>query len=292
MKLCRFDGHRLGVVDGAIVHDVTAVLDQLPSLRWPLPQGDLLITQLGSLRPHFQRALSKAARLPLASLALNSPIVNPSKVIGAPSNYGDHIEEVRKDSGISHGRPSRSIREIGLFLKATSSIVGPSEGVALRFPERRNDHEVELAVVIGTKADRVNPAEALRFVAGYCVGLDMTLRGPELPSWRKSIESYTVLGPYLVTADEVPDPDKLDLALCVNGKLRQRSNTRHLLLDVRELIAFASEMYVLHPGDVIMTGTPAGVGPVNDGDEIRASIEGLGDLAVRVRLADRRSMAA
>jgi 2-keto-4-pentenoate hydratase/2-oxohepta-3-ene-1,7-dioic acid hydratase in catechol pathway len=292
MKLCRFDGRRLGLVEDDHVYDVTAALDDLPALRWPLPPGDPLIAHLHGLGPRLQELRDTARRLPLRSLALSSPVVSPSKVIGAPSNYLDHIEEVRKDKEVSHGRPSRTIEEIGLFLKATSSIVGPAEGVTLRFPERRNDHEVELVVVMGQKADRVPAAEALRFVAGYCIGLDMTLRGPELPSWRKSIETYTVLGPYLVTADEIADPDRLDLSLSVNGNLRQRSNTKNLILGVAKLIAYASDMYVLHAGDVIMTGTPAGVGPVNDGDQILAAIEGLGELAVHVRRADRISSGA
>jgi 2-keto-4-pentenoate hydratase/2-oxohepta-3-ene-1,7-dioic acid hydratase in catechol pathway len=291
MKLCRYDGNRLGLVEAHDVYDVTAALDHLPALRWPLPPGDPLIAQLHRLGPRLLELRDTAKRMPLSSLALSSPVTSPSKLIGAPSNYLDHIEEVRKDKEVSHGRPSRTIEEIGLFLKATSSIVGPAEGVALRFPERRNDHEVELVVAIGQRADRVSAAEALRFVAGYCIGLDMTLRGPELPSWRKSIDSYTVLGPYLVTADEIPDPDRLNLSLSVNGNPRQRSNTKHLILGVAKLIAFASQMYVLHPGDLIMTGTPAGVGPVGHGDEIVAAIEGLGELAVRVRSADRGSAA-
>src|SRR5207302_2075817 len=103
-------------------------------------------------------------------------------------------------------------------------------------------------------------------VAGYCIGFDITVRGPEERSLRKSIDGYTVLGPWLVTADEVKDPAALDLELKVNGETRQRANTRDLIIPIPELIAFASSFYTLMPGDVLLTGTPEGVGPIGPGD--------------------------
>jgi 2-keto-4-pentenoate hydratase/2-oxohepta-3-ene-1,7-dioic acid hydratase in catechol pathway len=119
-------------------------------------------------------------------------------------------------------------------------------------------------------------------VAGYSLSLDMTLRGPEFQCFRKSIDSYAVLGPWLVTADEVPDPGQLDLWLHVNGQTRQQANTRDLIFDVPRLIEFASSFYTLQPGDVIMTGTPEGVGPVVPGDWMEAGVQGLGTLSMRV----------
>ena len=123
-------------------------------------------------------------------------------------------------------------------------------------------------------------------MAGYCIGLDITVRGPEERSLRKSIDSYTVLGPWLVTADAIPDPGALDLTLKVNGEVRQRANTRDLILDIAELIAFASSYYTLMPGDVLLTGTPEGVGPIHAGDVMTASIEHIGSMDVHVRAAD------
>src|SRR5262249_2187187 len=147
-------------------------------------------------------------------------------------------------------------------LKACSALAGPSEGIVLRKLDRRNDHEVELSVIIGKRANNVSSAEALRYVAGYAIGLDLTIRGPEDRSMRKSADSYAVLGPWLVTADEIPDPGDLNLKISVNGEERQNSSTKYMILGVPELIEFASSFYTLNPGDVIMTGTPEGVSPI------------------------------
>ena len=134
---------------------------------------------------------------------------------------------------------SVKIGEAGMFLKANSALVGPAEGIALRFPERRNDHEAELVMVIGKPGSDIPRARALDHVAGYCLGLDMTVRGREDRSFRKSIDSYAVLGPWMVTADEIADPDALPLSLTVNGETRQNSNTDMLIYDCRRLIEFA-----------------------------------------------------
>jgi 2,4-didehydro-3-deoxy-L-rhamnonate hydrolase len=172
-----------------------------------------------------------------------------------------------------------------LFFKAGSALIGPSEDVKLRFLDRRNDHEIELAVVIGKKADRVSEDEALNYVAGYAVFLDMTLRGPEIQAQRKSIDTYAVLGPWLTTTDEIDDPDNLDMVLHVNDKLRQSGNTRDQIRSQRNIIAYASQFFTLRPGDVIFTGTPHGIGPVRPGDVIRAAIDGLGEMTVKVTSA-------
>jgi 2-keto-4-pentenoate hydratase/2-oxohepta-3-ene-1,7-dioic acid hydratase in catechol pathway len=285
MRLCRFDDDRLGLVEGDEIADISSVLDSLPAHRWPVPLGDALITHLDRLRLAIAGAAKGAKRRAVAGVRLKSPVANPSKIIGAPINYKDHIEESKKDQGIAHGRVIKTIGEWGLFLKANSALVGPSEGVALRFPDRRNDHEVELAVVIGKSGSNITRAQALAHIAGYAIGLDMTVRGPELPSFRKSVDTYAVLGPWLVTAEEIGNPNDLDFSLSVNGEARQASNTRYLDFDVERLIEFASAFYTLLPGDIIMTGTPAGVGPVQPGDVMRAEIAGIGAMEIKVRAA-------
>lgn len=282
MKLCRFDDDRLGLVQGDELADVTAALEALAPRRWPYPPGDALIASLEAVLERVHRIAPHAPRRPLAGVCLRAPVANPSKIVNAPINYQAHIDEAKKDQGIAHGREIKTIADWGLFLKSTSSLIGPGEPIRLRFPERRNDHEVELAVVIGRTANRVTRADALSYVCGYAIGLDMTLRGPELPSFRKSIDTYSVLGPWLVTRDEIADPGSLELWLTVNDEARQRSNTRRMVYDVPRLIEYASSFYTLHPGDLIFSGTPEGVGPVKPGDEIRAGIEGIGELAVRV----------
>ncbi|HMS04383.1 MAG TPA: fumarylacetoacetate hydrolase family protein [Burkholderiaceae bacterium] len=287
MKICRFrraDGSSgLGLVESGAVADVSAVLDELPAQRYPLPRHDLLVEALPRLAPRIRAlAAASAERLPLETLTLLAPVANPGKIIGAPINYEAHVAESKADPGIAHGRSITGIGDWGLFLKAGTALAGAGEGVRLRFAERRSDHEMELAVVIGRRAVCVAPSQALDHVAGYAIGLDMTLRGKEVHSWRKSIDSYAVLGPWLVTADEVADPGALDLWLDVNGQPRQRSNTRHLVYGVARLIAWASAQYTLEPGDVIMTGTPEGVGPVVPGDVMECGIAGIGTMRVAV----------
>lgn len=285
MKICRFDENRLGVVKGTDVLDVTQALDVLPPLRWPVPHGDLFMTHFDAIRARIAGLVTTAPRVPLASVKLLSPIANPSKIIGAPVNYLDHLEESLADPNIRHTHNIKRIGEWGLFLKAGTSLVGPSEGVAQRFRDRRNDHEAELAVVIGKRGSEIAHADAMSYIAGYCIGLDMTVRGPQFQCFRKSVDTYSVLGPWLTTADEIADPGKINFFLTVNGEPRQRSNTRFLDYDVPRLIEFASSYYTLYPGDVIMTGTPAGVGPVVPGDIIHVAFDGLGAMDVAVRAA-------
>jgi 2-keto-4-pentenoate hydratase/2-oxohepta-3-ene-1,7-dioic acid hydratase in catechol pathway len=287
MRLCRFGEGRLGVVEGDSVRDVTPALDALPSYRYPLPEHDVLIAHLDQVMARVRTIAAAAPARPLASLELLSPVANPGKLIAAPVNYQKHLDEVKGDSQIHANNPAHTltIQSAGLFLKATSSLVGPSAGIAVCMPDRRTDHEVELAFVIGRSGRNIRRDEALRYVAGYCIGLDVTIRGSEDRSFRKSPDSYSVLGPWLVTADEIPDPGALDLEISVNGALRQRSNTRYLILGVRELIEMASSFYTLHPGDVIYTGTPEGVSPIQPGDRIRASIAQIGSMDVAVRAA-------
>jgi len=286
LKVCRFDNDRLGFVEGDQVLDVSDALDVIPLARWPLPVGDPLISHLDRVLARARSLVDTAPRIPLTGVRLHSPVANPSKIIGAPINYREHIDEARRDTGISHGREIKTIGDWGLFLKATSSLIGPSEPVRVRFPDRRNDHEIELALVIGKRGTRIPRSRALQHVCGYAIGLDMTVRGPEVPSFRKSVDSYSVLGPWLVTADEISNPNDLELSLAVNGKIRQQASTRLLDYDCERLVEFASSFYTLHPGDVIMTGTPAGVGPVQPGDVIVAEVTGLGRMEIRVA-ADR-----
>jgi 2-keto-4-pentenoate hydratase/2-oxohepta-3-ene-1,7-dioic acid hydratase in catechol pathway len=255
MKLCRFNDNRLGLVEADTVKDVTAALDALPAARYPLPTHDLLVANLPTLTPAIEAAAKSAKSMPLAECKLLSPVANPGKIVAAPVNYKKHLDEARADPQIHHQNQVAEIQRVGLFLKATSSLVGASEGVAIRHHDRRTDHEIELAAVIGTKANKV----------------------------RKSIDGYSVLGPWLVTADDVKDPSSLDLLLTVNGETRQQANTRDLIIDIADLIVFATSFYTLMPGDVIMTGTPEGVGPIKPGDVIDASISGLGAMRVEVR---------
>ena len=250
MKICRFDNNRLGIVQGGEVLDVTKALEAIPEQSWPLAQGDPLILNFKRVLAAAKKLAPNAKRKRLAKVKLLSPVSNPGKIIGAPINYNDHIAESIKDPGIAHGRTNiqKGIGDWGLFLKANSSLIGFGEEIRLRWPERRNDHEVELALVIGKRGSKIPREKALEYVCAYSIGLDMTVRGPELQCFRKSIDTYSVLGPWLATADEIGDPNDLDLSIRVNGELRQNSNTKYLVYDVERLIEFASAMYTCTPG--------------------------------------------
>jgi 2-keto-4-pentenoate hydratase/2-oxohepta-3-ene-1,7-dioic acid hydratase in catechol pathway len=263
MKICRFDDNRVGVVRGDQVYDITTTA------------GDLLVPSV----PSNLEGLPKKA---LSAVRLLSPVKSPGKIIAAPVNYKAHIEEMKK-ANISPGFNIWDIEKAGLFLKATSSLVGPSQGVAQRFLDRRTDHEVELVFIMGKKASQVSREKALEYVAGYCLGLDVTVRGSEDRSFRKSMDSYTVLGPWLTTADEIPDPQNLQITLRQNGEVRQDTNTSDMLWDVARLVEFATRFYTLHPGDVFFTGTPSGVSPIRPGDKLVASSPELGSMEVLVR---------
>src|SRR5437868_1565194 len=285
MKICRYDDNRLGLVAEDGIRDVSAVLAQLPSVRHPFPRHDALIAHLDELRPQIDQLARNAKPIAPQRVKLLSPVANPGKIIAAPVNYTKHLQEALADKGIHHGNLVHEIHKAGMFLKAPSSLVGPGEGVKLVHTDRRNDHEVELAVVIGKRCREVKASEALECIAGYCIGLDMTIRGPEERSLRKSPDSYSVLGPWLVTRDEIPNPGNLDLRIAVNGEQRQSSNTRYLILGVPQLIEYASAFYTLEPGDIIITGTPEGVSPIQPGDVIAACIEKIGTMEVKVRAA-------
>lgn len=283
MKICRFNRDRVGVIRGSEVIDVTGLFDMRPS--WPLPPGDWLIRQAVEMGDALAAHARDTKGVPLSSVRLDCPVASPSKVAGAPVNYRKHIEEAQADTNISHGRTVGSIGDYGLFLKANSALVGPSDEVRLRFPDRRNDHEMELAVIIGKTANQITRDNAMDCIYGYAIGLDMTVRGTEVQSFRKSIDTYAVLGPWIVTADEIADPNALRLSLKVNGETRQDSNTSYMIYDVPRLIEFATSFYTLHPGDVIMTGTPEGVSQVHPGDVMDCHLEGVGDMRITIAKA-------
>ena len=288
MKLCRYDDDRLGVVRGEVVHDVTEAQTAIRNAAPYAMKGDAVVAALPHWRERIERMADKVPAKPLAAVKLLPPVARPTKLSCAPTNYSAHIAEMAAASAQAGSQIVRAhsskIGEAGMFLKANSALVGPSEGIPLRFPDRRNDHEVELVMVIGKAGSDIPQARALDHVAGYCLGLDMTVRGGEDRSFRKSVDGYAVLGPWMVTADEIPNPDAIPISLTVNGEVRQNSNTDKLIYNCRRLIEFASAFYTLYPGDLVYTGTPEGVSPVKPGDVIVCrSAPALGELTIKVR---------
>jgi len=270
MRVARFAGDRLGVLEGDGLRDVT----DWAYANCPRRTGDPVIAFIEACargqRPDGMLARTEGVRF-------GPPIRQPGKIVAAAANYLKHTQEMNPGVAAPGG-----IREKGFFLKAPSSIIGPGEAIRLPFADRRIDHEAELAVIIGRAARGIGEREALEHVFGYTCLLDITLRGKEDRGLRKSFDTFTPMGPCIVTRDEVPDPNALAISCRVNGELRQDDSTRSMTLPVPALIAWISSVMTLEPGDVIATGTPAGVGPIRAGDRIEVAIERLGTLAVTV----------
>lgn len=277
MKICRYqtapDGPvKLGVVRGDRVHEVSAATDALPSVRWPYPAGDLLIANLDALRPAMEKLADETPGVPVASVLLRAPVANPGKFVCGAGNH-----KVVLGAG---GHP----RRMGFLFKMTNANAGPADGVTLRWPERVTFHEAEIAIVIGRQGTEIPASEALDYVAGYCIGLDMTMQGPEFPSFGKSFDTYGLMGPWLTTKDEIADPDALAYRLEVNGEERTVDTTANLVLGIAQLVEHAASVMTLHPGDVIFSGTPPqSLGPVVPGDTMRIAMDGLGAMTVAVR---------
>ena len=276
MKICRYQETaggpvKLGVVRDGMVHDVTAVSDELPSVRWPYPPGDQFITHLEELRPKMEALADKAAPVPVGQVLLKNPVANPGKFVCGAGNH-----KVVLDAG---GHP----RRLGFLFKMTNAAAGPSDGVTLRWPERVTFHEAEIAIVIGKQGTEIPASEALDYVAGYCIGLDMTMQGSEFPSFGKSFDTYGLMGPWLTTRDEISDPNNLSYRLSVNGEDRTIDTTANLVLGIEDLVEHAASVMTLHPGDVIFSGTPPmSVGPVVPGDVMHIEMDGLGEMTVEV----------
>jgi len=211
---------------------------------------------------------------------LGSPVAMPSKLVAIGLNYSDHAKEANQ------AIPSEPI----IFMKATSSICGPNDAVVLPKGSKKGDWEVELAFVIGKKAQSVSEADALSYVAGYLICNDVSEREWQLergPTWDKGkgFDTFAPLGPWVVTADEIRDPQSLAMWLDLNGKRMQTGNTNTMIFSVKKLVSYISYCMTLLPGDVVTTGTPPGVGlgvkpnPVflKPGDSMRLGIDGLGE---------------
>ncbi len=283
MKICRFNDGRIGEVIDGRVYDITELAKAYTSESFTL--GDPLILALQDLKSIDPAVRASSASQPCSEVAFLSPVERPGKIIAAPVNYMKHVAEANADPGVVYGHTITDIKDAGLFLKANSSLVGPSEGVAVRFPERRTDYEVEIVVVIGKTGTQISRADAFKYIAGYALGLDITLRGPEDRSFRKSIDTYSVVGPWLTTMDEVGAPNSLNFSLRLNDEMRQTANMCDMVYGVERLVEFASAFYTLNPGDIIFTGTPEGVGPIHVGDVIDAAADDLGTMKVLVRAA-------
>lgn len=217
--------------------------------------------------------LDSAPQVERSQSEILAPVPRPSKVVAAPVNYRNHQSEMNEEAHID---------ALGVFLKAPSSVVGDHAVVNLPYTDRRFDQEGEFAAVIGRRARHVAERDAFDYVFGYTGLLDMTMRGGEDRSVRKSFDTFTPIGPSIVSRDEAGQIEDMELHLRVNGELRQRADLRDLIWGLPRLVSYVSSVMTLEPGDIVTTGTPEGVGQVFDGDVLELDITGLERLRVQV----------
>ncbi|GAA4322268.1 fumarylacetoacetate hydrolase family protein [Pigmentiphaga soli] len=273
MKIIRFNGGRVGIVRDGRVFDVTDAAGVDPQ-AWPPAGICRVIRDFEALRPAIAQRMAAGPSVPLDSVRLETPVPWPNKLMAYPVNYHDHAKEMA----------SRGLANVqGYFLKSNSSLSGPADPIELpALPGREIHHECEIALVIGKGGRQIPTERALEHVFGYACLLDMTVRGKEERVFRKSYDSFTPVGPWIVTADEVPDPADIGMKLWVNDELRQQANTRDLIVNIPQMVSIASSASTLYPGDLIATGTPAGVGPVRDGDVVTIEVEHVGRMSIPV----------
>jgi 2-keto-4-pentenoate hydratase/2-oxohepta-3-ene-1,7-dioic acid hydratase in catechol pathway len=282
---------RLGVIDGDMVVDVArlgAALDEeMPaSMLGLIDAGRPGLEALAALLQECDGDFPVGSATALANVRLLAPIPRPRKnIFGIGLNYIDHVAESAEALDTSPDLP----REPVIFSKPPTTVVGPGDPIRHdKTITQQLDWEVELAAIIGTTAQRVQREDALAYVFGYSVMIDVSARdNRRAGQWivSKGMDSFAPFGPCIVTADEIPDPQDLDLWLTVNGVEKQRSNTAKMLFKVDELIADLSRVITLEPGDIIATGTPEGVGAGRNpqewlwpGDTVVACVEGIGTI--------------
>ena len=281
MRLVSFDDYRIGVLtDSDNVVDVTGLLPELPAEFEPMRML-LLIERWDGLRPQVEAMAASESGVPLSSVRLLPPVPAPRKVYAQPVNYKAHHEEMQ-DSPWSGTAPQVSSDQ-GMFLKASSAVSGPNDPILLPYSDRVIHHESELVMVIGKGGSMIPVDDALSHVFGYTCGLDMTVRGPEDRSKRKSFDTFAPIGSCIVTADEIADPQDLEINLWVNEELRQHAFTRDMIVDCKNQIANMSWVARMEPGDLVFTGTPEGVGSVGPGDLVTINISQVGELSARAQ---------
>jgi 2-keto-4-pentenoate hydratase/2-oxohepta-3-ene-1,7-dioic acid hydratase in catechol pathway len=273
MKLFRFNGGRIGLTQEGVSYDITDALG-IDTQAWPPVQMVQLIAKFDERIKGIEKH-AKTRRIDLAEARLEVPIEWPNKLLAFPVNY------------VKHGLEMKSVNRAdlnGFFLKANSSLSGPNDAIVLPdLPGREIHHECELGIVIGQGGRNIKQEDAYKHVFGYACLIDMVVRGKEERVMRKSYDTFCPFGPWITTADEVPDPGNLQTRLWVNDQIRQDANTRDLIVNIPEMIETCSRVATLYPGDIIAAGTPEGVGPVQRGDRVRIAIDHIGEMTLDVR---------
>ena len=291
MKLCQYDEHQAGAVRGDRVFPVGAALVATGHLR-PGYTMQEVIEALANRPQALQcagEALGENKSFPLGSVRLLAPIENPPSIWAAAANYRAHAAEMLAASGgPDRSRLGKDELMAEFFLKPSSSIIGPGGTIILPKISRDVDYEAELCAVIGTRARRVTEAQALEHVFGYTICWDISQRDPwgrgrqNTRNIRKGFDTFTALGPWIVTRDELPEPQDVRIEVELNGRPAMTAHTRDMICGLRDHIRFLSNVLTLRPGDLITTGTPAGVAKLAPGDKLRGRIERIGEMTLNV----------
>jgi 2-keto-4-pentenoate hydratase/2-oxohepta-3-ene-1,7-dioic acid hydratase in catechol pathway len=292
MKICHYNNNQAGVIAGDIVFNVGEALIKAGLAR----QGYTMLEIIDALanNPAAMQIARDAASGPggvaLSSVKLLAPIANPGSVWAAAANYYAHRAEMVERMGSANRQVvNKDDLMAEFFLKTTSSIIGPGDTIILPKISKLVDFECELCAVIGKRARKVSEAQALDHVFGYMICWDISQRDPwgkgmhNTRNIRKGFDTFTALGPWIVTRDEIDEPQNLSIRVLQNGKEAMVAHTSDMICGLREHIRFLSSCLTLRPGDLITTGTPAGVSKLNDGDQLHGTIEKIGSMELRVK---------
>lgn len=290
MKICHYNDHEAGAVEGERVYAIGAALVAAGHLRQGYTMQEV-IERLANQPAAMQcaRQALKGRSAPLAQAKLLAPIENPPSLWAAAANYTAHQAEMRAASGgPDRTELSKDDLMAEFFLKPSSSIIGPGGTVVLPGIARHVDYECELCVVMGKKARHVSEAQALDYVFGYTLCWDISQREPwgrdrqNTRNIRKGFDTFSALGPWIVTTDELPEPQETRIDVELNGRHVMTAHTKDMICGVRDHIRFLSSVLTLRPGDLITTGTPAGVAKLAPGDRLKGRIESVGEMTLTV----------
>jgi 2-keto-4-pentenoate hydratase/2-oxohepta-3-ene-1,7-dioic acid hydratase in catechol pathway len=291
MKICHYNSNQAGVVVGDKVFPIGDALVQAGHVR----SGYTMLEVIDALANNpaamqcARDASIKGSPLPLGAVKLLAPILNPPSLWAAAANYKAHQEEMRgKMCSADRSQLGKDDLMAEFFLKPTSSIIGPGDTIVIPKISKDVDFECELCAVIGKRAIKVSEDRALDYVFGYTICWDISQRDPwgrgrhNTRNIRKGFDTFTALGPWIVTKDEIEEPQNLSIHVEQNGRPAMTAHTSDMTCGLREHIRFLSSVLTLRPGDLITTGTPAGVKKLAHGDRLKGRIEKIGEMELNV----------
>jgi 2-keto-4-pentenoate hydratase/2-oxohepta-3-ene-1,7-dioic acid hydratase in catechol pathway len=292
MKICHYNNHQAGVVAGDKVINFGDALIKAGLAR----QGYTMLEIIDALANNpaatqiARDAANSSGGVDLSSVKLLAPIQNPGSLWAAAANYYAHRAEMVERMGSANKQIiNKDDLMAEFFLKTTSSIIGPGDTIILPKISKLVDFECELCAVIGKRARKVSEAQALDYVFGYMICWDISQRDPwgkgmhNTRNIRKGFDTFSALGPWIVTRDEIDEPQNLSIKVLQNGKEAMVAHTSDMICGLREHIRFLSSCLTLRPGDLITTGTPAGVSKLRDGDRLHGTIEKIGSMELFVK---------